>query len=42
MPRTKCRVASGTVFVGGQTVTTELKVIVDPAVGGQKALCMAG
>jgi hypothetical protein len=34
--------ASGTVFVGGQAVATELEMVVDAAVGEEEALRMAG
>lgn len=34
-------VAGGTVLVGGHAVATELKVVVDAAVGGQEALRVA-
>jgi hypothetical protein len=29
------------VLVGGEAVSTELEVVVDPALGGEEALCMA-
>jgi hypothetical protein len=34
-------VASSTVLSDGEAVTAELEVVVDPAMGGQEALCMA-
>ena len=34
-------VAGGTVFNGGEKVTTELEVVVDAGVGGQELLGMA-
>jgi hypothetical protein len=33
-PRAECGVTSGTIFVGGNTMAAELKVVMDPAVGG--------
>jgi len=40
-PSAKGGVARGTVLGGGEAVKAELKVIVDPAMGGEEALCVA-
>lgn len=42
VPCAKGGVASSTMFSGGQTMTTELEVVVDPAVRGEKTLRMPG
>ena len=41
-PVTEGGIAGGTVFNGGEKVTTELEVVVDAGVGGQELLSMAG
>jgi len=41
-PHAEGGVANGTICVGGKAMATKLKEIMDAAVGGQKALCMAG
>jgi hypothetical protein len=33
MPHAKCGTVSGAMFVGGETMAMELKVVMDPAVG---------
>lgn len=38
MPQAKCGITSGTIFVGSDTMATELKVVVDPAVSREKTL----
>ena len=40
-PRAKGGIASRTMLVGTKAMTAELEVVVDPAVGGEKALRMA-
>jgi hypothetical protein len=40
-PGAKGAVPSGTVLGSGEAVTAELEVVVDPAVGGEEALCVA-
>ncbi len=41
-PSTEGSVACGAALVGGQAMATELEVVVDPAVGGQETLGVAG
>jgi hypothetical protein len=38
MPCAERSIAGGTMVFDGETMVTELKVVVDPAVGGQKPL----
>ena len=40
-PRAKVGIASRTMLVGAKAMTAELEVVVDPAMGGEKALRMA-
>jgi hypothetical protein len=35
-------ITSSSVLTGGETMTAELEVIVDPSVGGEELLCMPG
>ena len=40
-PATKGEIASGTVLIGGEAVTSELEVVVDPALSGEETLRVA-
>jgi hypothetical protein len=41
-PDSECHVADGKILTGGYEVAVKLEVIVNPAVIGQKALCLSG